>query len=93
MATTVNDVILTPELTGVWSGWVGLGDREIVREASAKGTHIELAYKFLERKRHCTLEEAKIYFAKEVDIWVNTLLTKGQVHRASHILTNVVSLL
>lgn len=71
---------------------MGLGDREIVREASAKGTHLELAYKFLETRRHCSLPEAKAYFAGEVEIWVGTLLKKKQIHRASHILKNVVSL-
>ncbi|XP_011500198.1 PREDICTED: spatacsin [Ceratosolen solmsi marchali] len=80
---------LSGELAGVWSGWMGLGDREIVREASAKGTHIELAYKFLEIRRHCPNQEAKVYFSDEVEIWVSSLLKKKQVHRASHILKNV----
>ena len=86
----VNVECLSGELAGVWSGWKGLGEREIVREASAKGTHIELAYKFLENRRHCSSSEAKTYFANEVEIWVNELLQKKQVHRASHILKNVV---
>lgn len=84
---------LTGQLAGIWSGWTGLGDREIVREASAKGTHIELAYKFLKTRRNCSLQEAKAYFSSEVEIWVNALLKKKQVHRASHILNNVVSLI
>lgn len=83
---------LSGELAGVWSGWKGLGDREIVREASAKGTHIDLAYKFLELRRHCSHQEAKNYFNSEVEIWVSELLKKKQIHRASHILKNVVSL-
>jgi hypothetical protein len=82
---------LSGELAGVWSGWMGLGDREIVREASAKGIHINLAYKFLENRRHCSSQEAKAFFSNEVEIWVSSLLKKRQVHRASHILKNVVS--
>ncbi|XP_001601258.1 spatacsin [Nasonia vitripennis] len=82
-------VELTKEQPAIWSGWKGLGDREIVREASAKGTHINLAYKFLETRRHCSLQEAKDYFSSEVEIWVTSLLKKKQVHRASHILNNV----
>ncbi|KAF7989681.1 hypothetical protein HCN44_008355 [Aphidius gifuensis] len=35
------------ELAGVWSGWSSMGDREVVRESSAKGTHLKLAHKFL----------------------------------------------
>ncbi|XP_058809210.1 spatacsin [Phymastichus coffea] len=80
---------LTGQLAGIWSGWTGLGDREIVREASAKGTHIELACKFLKTRRNCSLQEAKAYFSNEVEIWVNALLRKKQIHRASHILNNI----
>ena len=83
---------LTGELAGIWSGWNRLGDREIVREASAKGTHIELAYKFLEHRRHCSIQEARAFFSSEVEVWVNEQLKKKQVHRASHILKNIVSL-
>lgn len=82
---------LTGELAGVWSGWRASGDREVVREASAKGLHINLAYKFLTHRRGCSLDEAKSYFSSEVDIWINELLNKRQVHKASHILKNVAS--
>ena len=82
---------LTGELARVWSGWRASGDREVVREASAKGLHINLAYKFLANRRGCSIEEAKSYFSSEVEIWVNELLNKRQVHRASHVLKNVVS--
>ncbi|XP_014213188.1 spatacsin [Copidosoma floridanum] len=88
-ATVVPVEGLTGQLAGVWSGWEGLGDREIVREASAKGLHLKLAHKFLERRRHCSHQEAKEYFASEVDIWVSGLLNKKMIHRASHILNNV----
>lgn len=82
---------LTGELAGVWSGWRILGDREVVREASAKGTHVTLAQKCLATRRNCPLAEAQSYFYREVDVWVEELLTKQQVFRATHIIKNVVS--
>jgi len=81
---------LTGEPAAIWSGWRILGDRELVREASAKGTHIKLAHKCLAYRRHCSIEQACIYFSKEVEVWVNELLNKKQVYRASHILKNMV---
>lgn len=80
---------LTGELAGIWSGWRTLGDREVVREASAKGTHISLAQKFLATRRNCSPIEAETYFYREVDVWVEELLTKQQVFRATRIITNV----
>lgn len=82
---------LTGEPAAIWSGWRTLGDRELVREASAKGTHIKLAYNCLAHRRQCSLEQACVYFNKEVEIWINELLSKRQVYRASHILKNIVS--
>ncbi|XP_043283377.1 spatacsin [Venturia canescens] len=76
------------EAAAVWSGWSTFGDREVVREASAKGTHIDLAYKCLAYRRHCTLLDAQKYFSEEVEIWVNEMLNKQQIHRATHILKN-----
>ena len=78
------------EAAGVWSGWYTFGDREVVREASAKGTHINLAHKCLAYRRRCTIGDAQKYFNEEVEIWVNELLGKQQIHRASHILKNSV---
>ncbi|XP_015111289.1 spatacsin isoform X2 [Diachasma alloeum] len=81
---------LTPgELAGVWSGWTSMGDREMVREASAKGNHINLAFKFLAYRRHWTVAEAQKYFYSEVEVWIGELLGKKQIHRASHILQKV----
>ncbi|XP_011684393.1 PREDICTED: spatacsin [Wasmannia auropunctata] len=80
---------LTGEAAAIWSGWRTLGDRELVREASAKGTHIKLAHKCLAYRRNCSVEQACIYFNKEVENWVNELLNKKQVYRASHILNNM----
>lgn len=81
---------LTGESAAIWSGWRTLGDRELVREASAKGTHIKLAHKCLASRKNCSVEQACIYFNKEVENWVSELLNKKQVYRASHILKNMV---
>lgn len=80
---------LSGEPAAVWSGWRSLGDRELVREASAKGTHINLAHKCLAYRRSCSVENAHRYFNKEVEIWITELLKKHQIYRASHILQNI----
>ncbi|KAF7381387.1 hypothetical protein HZH66_013781 [Vespula vulgaris] len=80
---------LTGELGAIWSGWRILGDREVVREASAKGTHINLAYKYLAFRKNCSLDKAKSYFNEEVELWIRELINKCQVYRASHILKNM----
>ncbi|XP_076375987.1 spatacsin isoform X2 [Megalopta genalis] len=80
---------LTGEPAAIWSGWRSLGDRELTREASAKGTHINLAHKCLAFRRNCSLENAQDYFSKEVEIWIMELLQKRQIYRASHILKNM----
>ncbi|XP_048514375.1 spatacsin [Athalia rosae] len=80
---------LTGELVGVWSGWRTLGDREVVREAAAKGTHIKLSQKCLASRRHCSLKEAQAYFEREVNLWIDELLAKQQVFRATHIIKNM----
>ncbi|XP_074094881.1 spatacsin [Cotesia typhae] len=81
--------LTTAELAGVWSGWSSMRDREVVRESSAKGTHIQLAHKFLCHRKNINLEDAQLFFNNEVDIWIDELLNKQQIHRASHILRNV----
>lgn len=81
---------LTGELGAIWSGWRILGDREVVREASAKGTHINLAYKYLAFRKNCSLDKARSYFNEEVELWIRELINKCQVYRASHILKNMV---
>ncbi|XP_076620109.1 spatacsin isoform X1 [Colletes latitarsis] len=80
---------LTGEPAVIWSGWRSLGDRELVREASAKGTHIPLAYKCLAYRRNCSINDAQHYFNKEVEIWITELLNKHQIFRASHVLQNM----
>ncbi|CAD6223033.1 GSCOCG00005360001-RA-CDS [Cotesia congregata] len=81
--------LTTAELAGIWSGWLSMRDREVVRESSAKGTHIQLAHKFLRHRKNVNLEDAQLFFNNEVDIWIDELLNKQQIHRASHILRNV----
>ncbi|KAK0162920.1 hypothetical protein PV327_006649 [Microctonus hyperodae] len=76
------------ELAGVWSGWSTMGDREVVRESSAKGTHLKLAHKFLACRKGWTIGEAQNYFYSEAEVWINELLMKHQIHRAGHILKN-----
>ncbi|KOC59819.1 Spatacsin [Habropoda laboriosa] len=80
---------LTGESVAIWSGWRTLEDRELVREASAKGTHIDLACKCLAWRKTCSIENAQDYFNQEVETWVMELLRKHQIYRASHILNNM----
>nr|XP_012135131.1 PREDICTED: spatacsin isoform X2 [Megachile rotundata] len=80
---------LTGESAVIWSGWRTLGDREVVREASAKGTHINLAHKHLAYRRNCSIDDAQQYFNNEVEIWITELLKKRQIYRASHVLNNM----
>ncbi|XP_076236055.1 spatacsin isoform X2 [Calliopsis andreniformis] len=80
---------LTGEPAAIWFGWRTLGNRELVREASAKGTHINLAHKCLAYRQNCSIEDAQHYFNKEVEIWITELLQKRQIYRASHILQNM----
>ncbi|PBC28068.1 Spatacsin [Apis cerana cerana] len=80
---------LTGEPAAIWSGWRILGDKELVREASAKGTHINLAYKCLAYRKRCSIENAQCYFNKEVEIWITELLKRHQIYKASHILNNM----
>ncbi|KAK2583208.1 hypothetical protein KPH14_009228 [Odynerus spinipes] len=46
---------------------------------------VRLAY----ARRNCSLNEAKDYFNGEVELWIQELLNKCQVYRASHILKNM----
>ncbi|XP_031835040.1 spatacsin isoform X2 [Nomia melanderi] len=80
---------LTGEPAAIWSGWRTLGDRELVREASAKGTHINLAHKCIAYRRNYSISNAQDYFNKEVEVWITELLNKHQIYRASHILKNM----
>ncbi|XP_076176182.1 spatacsin isoform X3 [Ptiloglossa arizonensis] len=76
------------EFAAIWSGWRSLRDRELVREASAKGTHINFAHQCLAYRRNCSIEDAQNYFNTEVEIWITKLLKNHQIYRASHILQN-----
>lgn len=83
-----------------------MGDREVVREAVAKGLHVEWAQLFLASRKHLDPKETDKWFKTEVRIcatfspklictllqvflWVSELLSRKQVFKASHILTNI----
>lgn len=56
---TVNEKI-------IWSCWEEKSHREVVREAAAKGTHINLAIRYLENKNNWNEDTAKEWFYAEV---------------------------
>ncbi|XP_044265423.1 spatacsin-like isoform X2 [Tribolium madens] len=80
---------LNKETIGVWHGWSNVGDKEVAREAAAKGSHVSLAIHFLSLRKRITLEEAQVWFREEVLKWVHELLDRKQIFRASHVLTNI----
>lgn len=59
---------LNPELLSIWTGWKQLKDREVVREAAAKGLHISLAQNFIALRKQWDLDEAKKWFKAEVRV-------------------------
>lgn len=50
----------------VWSCWETKTPREVVREAASKGTHLNLAYKYLETKLNWDKSTAVEWFTSEV---------------------------
>ncbi|KAK5649024.1 hypothetical protein RI129_003916 [Pyrocoelia pectoralis] len=80
---------LNKELLGVWNAWCRMGDREVVREASVKGHHIEFAYKFLSSRNELDLYTVQEQFKNEVFIWISELLTRKQIFKASHLFSNI----
>ncbi|EFA05905.1 spatacsin [Tribolium castaneum] len=80
---------LNKETIGVWHGWSNVGDKEVAREAAAKGSHINLAINFLSLRRKLTFDEARQWFREEVLKWVHELLDRKQIFRASHVLSNI----
>lgn len=50
----------------IWSCWEEKSPREVVREAAAKGTHINLAIRYLEHKNNWNDDTAKNWFYAEV---------------------------
>ncbi|CAH0552154.1 unnamed protein product [Brassicogethes aeneus] len=80
---------LTKEDIAVWQGWCLKGDREVAREAAAKGRHLHLVIVFLTLKKKVKADEAKKWFESEVLLWVDELLTRKQIFKACHILNNI----
>lgn len=80
---------LSKETLIIWEGWRKMGLREVVRESAAKGSHVELAYTFLQQKKHVSLDNIKQWFKEEVIEWAMELLQNKQIFRASHILKNI----
>jgi hypothetical protein len=80
---------LNKETVGVWHGWSNIGDKEVAREAAAKGLHTNLAVAFLAARKKIKLEDAEIWFKEEVLKWVHELLVSKQIFKASHVLNNI----
>ncbi|XP_072396296.1 spatacsin [Diabrotica undecimpunctata] len=80
---------LSKENVGIWVGWCCKGDREVAREAAAKGIPVDLVVLFISQRKRIRSEEAENFFRDEVFIWVKELLDRKQIFRVSHILTNI----
>ncbi|XP_018577700.1 spatacsin [Anoplophora glabripennis] len=80
---------LTKEHIVIWTGWHCKGDKEVSREAAAKGIDIKLVVLFLSLRKKLSLEEAESFFRKEVFLWVSELLDRKQIFRVSHVLKNI----
>ncbi|XP_045475609.1 spatacsin [Harmonia axyridis] len=78
----------TKETNAIWAAWLRMGNREVSREAVAKGTHVDLAIKFLSTRNEITQVDAETWFKNEVVIWVQELLRRKQIHKSKHILNN-----
>lgn len=52
----------------IWSCWEEKSPREVVREAAAKGTHINLAIKYLMNKNSWNESSSMEWFLSEVNI-------------------------
>lgn len=51
----------------IWSCWKEKSPRDVVREAAAKGTHIELAITYLKEKNGWNESTAREWFLAEVN--------------------------
>ncbi|CAH1169832.1 unnamed protein product [Phaedon cochleariae] len=80
---------LSKEHVGLWTAWCVKGDREVAREAGAKGIHVDLVVNFLSLRRNIRTEEAENYFRDEVFKWVKELLDRKQIFKVSHVLKNI----
>lgn len=60
---------LSTEHTSIWTGWRTLRDREVVREAASKGSHISLAHEFIATRKQWELPEAEKWFNAQVSFF------------------------
>lgn len=51
----------------IWNCWQEKSHKDVVREAAAKGTHINLCLKYLMKKNSWTETEARHWFLNEVN--------------------------
>ncbi|XP_052757536.1 uncharacterized protein LOC113517240 [Galleria mellonella] len=73
----------------IWTCWDEKSPRDVVREAAAKGTHINLAIKYLMEKNVWNESIAKEWFIAEVKAWTVQLLLRKQIFKVLHILNKV----
>lgn len=57
---------LNLENAKIWEGWNLLGDKEVVREASAKGFYVNLAINFIAARKNIDVLEAQKWFKEQV---------------------------
>ncbi|CAH2086346.1 unnamed protein product [Euphydryas editha] len=70
----------------VWNCWEQKSPRDVVREAAAKGSHINLAIKYLKVKNSWSESIAREWFMAEVKAWTVQLLMRKQIFKVLHIL-------
>ncbi|XP_032513867.2 spatacsin isoform X2 [Danaus plexippus] len=70
----------------IWNCWQEKSHKDVVREAAAKGTHINLCLKYLMKKNSWTETEARHWFLNEVKTWTDQLLRRKQIFKVLHIL-------
>ncbi|CAH2073718.1 unnamed protein product, partial [Iphiclides podalirius] len=73
----------------IWSCWEEKSPRDVVREAAAKGTHINLAIKYLMNKNSWSESSSRDWFLAEVKAWTIQLLIRKQIFKVLHILNKV----
>ncbi|XP_075969703.1 spatacsin [Anticarsia gemmatalis] len=73
----------------IWSCWEAKSQKDVVREAAAKGTHINLAIKFLTEKNGWSESTARDWFHTEVKAWTIQLLMRKQIFKVLHVLNKV----
>lgn len=66
---------LNQENARIWAGWNELGDKEVAREASAKGFYVDLAINFIAARRKLDFSEAHVWFKEEVSLKKLSTLT------------------